>query len=655
MQVLLQAPTPFDQSILWRFHDAYFGARGIDAWNQGEVPFYSTSNYASARQHAGFLTDLVLSQLETGRLAEGQEIWILEVGSGLGRFAANFLRALEIACGPAGAEVFDRLRYVLSDYSERSLREACATRALEPHVKAGRVIPALFDLRSRPGEGGLHFLDGAKGPPNAAFASQFQMVIANYVCCVVPLKNLQHKQAEGWLEQWVRVESKVADDAAPKPAEQMIDEMLATPTREGMVKGLTIQWEWRSRPLEEVYPKALHRDVLAALVRGLGDATVGYPHGFIDFVEGAGELLAPGGVMLVNDYGSIERKELAGLSERKPQIYGNSLANSINYAVFDAFAEVTGWHLLRSRDKLGSLHTAALRPGIGWTEREDLGFRKNYIAWRGGDDILDFTHTARLCAEKKDYDRALRYWRRAIELEPENPDHHYRAGDAAIDLGQYEMAVTFLEEGRGLAAGDTTLDFEFQLGRATCLASDYPASIGWYEKALEKENHPTTWTNLGVLYESADRFQDAYRCFKTAMEVDPQYARGRERMQILKDLLWRRKIEEFEGAGAKDPLRKLEDKKSVKEEKTASGDDEEEPAEDEESDDAEDEESDEEESDEEESDDEEEEDDEDEEEEEEEEEESDDEDDEESDDEDDEESDDEDDEESDDDEKSAAA
>jgi len=103
MQLTLQAATPFDASLLWRFHNTYWEARGIEAWNRGEVPYYSTSNYASARQHAGFLTELVLSQLESGRLGADGEIWVLEVGSGLGRFATNFLRAMEVACGEAGS------------------------------------------------------------------------------------------------------------------------------------------------------------------------------------------------------------------------------------------------------------------------------------------------------------------------------------------------------------------------------------------------------------------------------------------------------------------------------------------------------------------------------------------------------------------------
>lgn len=561
MLVTLQPPTPFDQSILWRIHDAYFAARGIDAWNQGEVPFYSTSNYATARQHAGFLTDLVMSQIEEGRLTDDQPIWVLEVGAGLGRFASNFLRALEVASGPMGEDIFRRIKYVLSDYSEKSLREALATGGLKPYVEAGLIVPALFDLRD-PGK--LRFLKGgepgAESGEHREVGEPLQMVIANYVCCVVPLKNMQHRQAEGWSEQWVRVETTV-DDKDPQSSGEIIEDMLANPTREGMVKKLGIHLEWKERPLDLVYPNELHQKILTDIMADAGDVTVGYPHGFIEFIDAVARFLAPGGLVLVNDYGAIDKKELKGLSERRSQIYGNSLANSINFSVFDSYAAVSGWQLMRTKDQLDSLHTAALRPGVAWSDRERQGFFRNYVQWRGGDDILDFTHTARHFAEKKDWERALRFWKRCIELEPENPDHYYRAGDAAIDGGHYELAVRYLEQGIEHATSDHTLDFEFQLGRATCLAQDYKASIAWYEKALTKENHPTTWTNLGVLYESDGRHPDAFRCYKRAMDIDPKYARARERMQLLKDLLWRRQVEEFDGPGAKDPLRMLEDSK----------------------------------------------------------------------------------------------
>ncbi|MFO0744318.1 MAG: tetratricopeptide repeat protein [Myxococcota bacterium] len=546
MQVTLQPPTPFDHSLIWQIHDAYFAARGIDAWNQGEVPFYSTSNYGSATQHARFFADLVGSQVAAGRLQPDQPVWVLEVGSGLGRFAANFLRALEVSAGPEGNAVFQRVRYVMSDYSEKNLQQAAATHGLKHHVASGRLVPALYDLREPKR---ITRLDGQE------LSDLLTLVIGNYVCCVVPLKNLQWRGSEGWAEQWVEVKAEIPDAKSHWPLKEIIEEIVSDPTRENLVKEhLKVEYDWRQRPLELVYEEKRHREVLEASVRGLPNATVGYPHGFLEFVDGIARFLAPGGAVMVNDYGSIEKKDMVGLMERRPQIYGNSLANSINFAIFDGFAEVHGWHLLRSRDTLGSLHTAILRPVVPWTPGELQSFDQNYIKSRGGDDILDYSAIAKMCIEKKEFDRALRFYRRCLELEPESAEFHYRAGDTAIDAGQYELAVKFLEQGIAYSTPETGLDFEFQLGRATCLLQQYTASIAWYEKALKNENHPTTWTNLGVLYESEGRLEDAYRCFKTAMEIDPAYERARERMQMLRDLWWKKKLEELDGPGAKDPL-----------------------------------------------------------------------------------------------------
>ena len=48
--VVIEPATPFDKSILWELHHAYFAARGVEAWKAGEIPFFSTSNAAYARR-----------------------------------------------------------------------------------------------------------------------------------------------------------------------------------------------------------------------------------------------------------------------------------------------------------------------------------------------------------------------------------------------------------------------------------------------------------------------------------------------------------------------------------------------------------------------------------------------------------------------------
>ena len=89
MHVPLEPFVPYDQSLQWRIHDSYYEKRGASAWTGGEIPYQSTSNYAIARVHAALLIEVVDELARTGRLAEGEEVYVLEIGSGVGRFAVE--------------------------------------------------------------------------------------------------------------------------------------------------------------------------------------------------------------------------------------------------------------------------------------------------------------------------------------------------------------------------------------------------------------------------------------------------------------------------------------------------------------------------------------------------------------------------------------
>ena len=80
-------------SILWKLQREYFERQGIEAWRQGTVPHYITSNPfiagAYARLVSGFLRDCTSG---TRCLATGQPVYIVEIGAGSGRFAYHFLK-----------------------------------------------------------------------------------------------------------------------------------------------------------------------------------------------------------------------------------------------------------------------------------------------------------------------------------------------------------------------------------------------------------------------------------------------------------------------------------------------------------------------------------------------------------------------------------
>jgi hypothetical protein len=549
MNVTLQEATPFDRSVVWRIHDAYFASRGIDAWNLGEVPFYATSSFATATQHARFFTEFVATWIREGRIGPDDDLWVLEVGSGLGRFATNFYRALMKSSGPLGAELLHRVRYVLSDYSPKSLGQAISTPALAKLVEEERVIPALYDLRV-PGE--LRTLAGEPfAPPKLVW------IVANYVSCVLPMKTVQWRgPTAGFFEQWVRVRADVPDqEPAPEPDRALAD-LLADATRSKLLEeAVQMDIEWREAPPEALYPEGTHAAVLRAFAADLPEASFGYPHGFFDFLRVASSFLHDGGLVLVNDYGSVDVAAIRGRYDRKPQIYGNSLANAIHFPLVRAWAAANGWSSLCTEDPLASIHSCGLRPGRPWTEGEQAAFDAAYVRARGTDDIMDWASAAAMCFDKREYDRAVRFYRRCLQLEPDSVEFHHKLGNAAIEGRRYDLALSYLHRGLALAGPDnTTWDLEFQLGRAYCLLEDYPTAIEWYEKAVQKESHPTTWTNLGVVYQQVGRTEDALRCYQRALTIDPTDLRARGGMLLLRDRWWKERLAAVAGPDAIDFL-----------------------------------------------------------------------------------------------------
>jgi tetratricopeptide (TPR) repeat protein len=540
LQLILETWKPLDESAIWRLHDAYFAQRGVAAWHEGEVPSYSTSNYQAAIQHVDFFVRVVEGLPAARRKGP---FHILEVGSGHGAFAVNFLRALD--AHPSGGKLAGAVRYLMTDYSARGLDEACALPEVAPLVAAGRIVPALFDLRTPEV---LTLRDGG-APPRA-----FDLVISNYVTCVLPLKNLQ-KRGKDWYEQHVSIVLRRADDAPPEAPEDALARILADATASELLgESLRLQFDWRRRGLARIYEDQDHRAVLTTLTSRWREATVGYPHGFLDFMRAFAGRLAPHGCFLINDYGGVVASEFEGLEERRPEFYGNSLANSVNFAIFDAVADTLGWGVLRTRAPEEILHSAVLRPGGTFSAAEASAFDASYVSRRGCDDVLDFWTAAHRLASDKDLDASLRFWSRLIRLEPHHTEHYLRAGEVAIDAGRLELARALLERGKTLGGTDLRFDFDFQLGRTYCLLGLNDLAIAAYQASLEVDPHAVTFTNLGVLLEEAGEHRRAFRAYRAALAADPADARPRERLAGLRDRLWHHTLEAWEGPDVVDPL-----------------------------------------------------------------------------------------------------
>jgi Tfp pilus assembly protein PilF len=520
MQILVEDFVPYDRSVQWRIHDAYFAQRGVAAWKSGDIPYTATSNYPIARQHARLLTKVIRELAQSRRLGADEEIWVLEIGAGLGQFAANFLRALDEGCGAFARQVAPRLRYVLSDYSPNTVREAILGEGIARYVSEGRIVPALFDLRQP-----ARLVDVNGSPLDAPLTA----LISNYVCCVSPMKVLR-KSAGGFAEKFVQVSADLPDGSSEA---EFLRDLLDTALQPEMMKGLKTALEWRAVELERLFPEGPHADAIRDATAPFADATIACPSVFFDMLRLVERRMRPGGLILVNDYGSADSEELEGLSERPPKHYGNTMNHGVSFPLLEAFCRRAGLAVVRTLDPFRSVHSAALRTGGAPPPAFVNAFQRLYVDRTDGEDLLDFASAGREAGRQSSHARAARLYGRCLRLDPDHVEAHYRVAEAAIENDQPAAALPYLERGRAL---DVTrdFDFDFQLGRALFRLERYDEALVAYERSLVRDPDAATHTNIGRVHEERGDLRQAYHAFLRALTLNPSYERAQRLMEALK-------------------------------------------------------------------------------------------------------------------------
>jgi hypothetical protein len=192
---VLEEFSAYERSRMWGIHHAYFERVGAQAWRPGALPHVGANSLPLVKQNARVLVALVEGLIEAGALGPQDEVRVLEVGSGLGRFATGLIKALAEECGDKGRELLGRLTYVFSDFSRKSVLDAVTKEPLSTLVRGGVLEPGLLDL-TKPDT--LRSLDGD------GIASGFCAVYASYVCCQLPLTILR-KTNGGFQQKFVQV------------------------------------------------------------------------------------------------------------------------------------------------------------------------------------------------------------------------------------------------------------------------------------------------------------------------------------------------------------------------------------------------------------------------------------------------------------------
>lgn len=145
-KVIIEQHKKFSQSALWRMQREYFDKEGINAW-VNQVPFYITSNPFIANCYAQIVLAFMRDWIKKNPDAKNHVFYIMELGTGSGRFSYYFVKALH--------ETMERLNikdikfcYIMSDFTKHNIKYWETHHALKPFIEMGLIDYALFDMET---------------------------------------------------------------------------------------------------------------------------------------------------------------------------------------------------------------------------------------------------------------------------------------------------------------------------------------------------------------------------------------------------------------------------------------------------------------------------------------------------------------------------
>lgn len=139
---------------------------------------------------------------------------------------------------------------------------------------------------------------------------------------------------------------------------------------------------------------------------------------------------------------------------------------------------------------------------------------------------------ARACAwdDKKDYNKAIEDYSKAIELNPDFADAYYKRGFVWQGKKEYDKAITEYDKAILNYSKDINIDSKntesyFWRGVAFYHKADYNRAIEDYTKAIElNPNFADAYYNRGLALFAKKKYDEAIKDYNTVIDLDLEYA-----------------------------------------------------------------------------------------------------------------------------------
>lgn len=514
IEYILERKQRFADSVLWQMQRRYFETRGADAWRQGEVPHYVTSNPTIARAYAETVFAFYRDRQRIAPCADA--LTICELGAGPGRFAFYFLRHLTALCDAAGV-AHGAFRYVLTDFTQANLQPWRAHPRFQQWFAEGLLDVALFDV-DKTETLQLQVSGAVIGPGSLSHPI---VAIANYVFDGVP-------QDLFYFENGFAHDCLVTLTSDIEPGGSDIAALVAS-----LHPGYD-----HARLTREPYEDALLQRLLSQYREQYHQAYVVFPAQALRCLQRLRGLSADGLLLLSADKG--QAAEDGAVSSKPPMLSRHgSFSLSVNYHAFLAWARAGGGLGLEPADPHSSLAVVALLltdEAARHAATQDA--YRRHVEFFGPDAFYTMLEICHRGIPEMTFDEIVAYMRFNLEDPHQLAKLMPRLMELAPDLDESDVATLH----RLLAA---CWDAYFPLGEESDLAFEIGLllyELDDFEGALEYFAHsrdiygaePSTGYNMAACHQQLGQDDIARTLLQDVLQAMPDNDGARTLLEELK-------------------------------------------------------------------------------------------------------------------------
>lgn len=309
----------FSASVLWKYQMDFFASQGVNAW-LGQVPFFITSNPHIGISYAEVMFAYIKDMVVTGRYDASKPFYVLELGTGTGKFSFYCLKKLNEL---VEFEFADKVKicYVMSDFTMNNVDFWRTQPQLKKFLDLGLLEFACLDMTDFDI---LKVLQANRTLEKSDFVNGL-MVVGNYIFDTVP-HDAFSVQNHTLFEARCSVETKSSNIENRKPKD---------------LEKLNVSF--RKSPVKKFYPE--YNDSLIAVLNeykeSLQDTTFLIPISGIKTLDMLANIAGGRMLLISTDKGATHLAEIEGRGDPSVVFHG-SFSMMVNFHAMARYNELCG-------------------------------------------------------------------------------------------------------------------------------------------------------------------------------------------------------------------------------------------------------------------------------------------------------------------------